>query len=1087
MGIFRWFALFLLPALLPAQFDSATVLGTVTDGSGAVVSGAKVTLDSVETGIKQTVTTDSQGNYQFLNVKIGSYRVSGEATGFKTAVANPFTVTVNARQRVDLMLQVGTVTESVIVSGAASALETDNSSKGTVVSTQQIVNLPLNGRSYADLALLAPGVRKSGIASSRDASFNVNGMRSSLNNFVLDGVDNNSYGTSNQGFSNQVVQLSPDAVQEFRVETTNYSAEFGRAGGGVVNATIRSGTNEFHGAAWEYLRNTKLNATGFFKPVNNQKPVLIQNQFGGAFGGPVIKEKAFFFADYEGYRRISRRISRVTLPTLDQRQGSLGIAIRNPLTGDIYQNGVIPQNVITPFARAVLADLPAPNRPGLADNFESQPRRSDQTDKGDGRYDHYFTEKLTAFGRYSRRLMENFEPPSIPGPSGGDANGNVRVRNQQIAFGTNYTISPSALFEFRMGISDTEGGKFPVVVSEQGVAERFGFPNVPTEARFARGIYRQSINGYTALGVQNSNPQFQNPFVLNPKVNLAKISGRHTMKMGYEFQSINTEIDDFHPKYGTDSYAGRFSAAPGVANNNLQFLADFLFGARSRYELTNPLIVDYRQRMHFLYLQDDFKVSSKLTLNLGMRYEFATPQWEAQNRLSNYDPVTNTIIQAKDGSIFDRALVKPDRNNWAPRIGLAYRLFDKTVIRSGYGISYIHFNRLGGENLLAFNLPQVLNVGIDQLAPVVSGGRPLCTSNDQSPFDCFRATQQGYPNGLLSTSNINATGVRTNYIPHDNPTGYAQSWHFTIQQELTNGLVLDVGYVGTRGVNLMILADINQARPNNVGENTGLNARRPISNFGFIQGAFGAGYLNYHALQAKLEKRYSSGLSFLNSFTWSKAIDNASGHLEANNGDNSRVNYSSLANEKGVSGYDQPFINTTAITYELPFGAGRGFGSGWNGFTNAIFGGWRLVAINNLTSGLPINLTYSPASQFQTSSAFSPRPNVTGNPKTPDAQREWFNYLDGTQVQVPTNPSQPFGNAGRNAVRGPGIAQLDLGLHKDFRIVEGQRLEFRAEAFNALNQTNFNNPEANRSSNAFGRIASTQPAREIQFALKYVF
>lgn len=428
----------LVPALLliavqglHAQFDTASVLGTVRDSSGAAVQTSQVTLENLRTGIKVTTATNEAGDYQFLTVRIGQYRVTAEASGFKLAVSPSFTVTVNARQRVDLTLEVGAVSETVTVSDAVAKLETDTSSRGTVVGSQQIVNLPLNGRAYADLALLAPGVRRSGIAGSRDASFNVNGMRSSQNNFVIDGVDNNSYGTSNQGFSNQVVQLSPDAVQEFRLETNNFSAEFGRAGGAVINATIRSGTNQFHGALWQFMRNTPLNATGFFKPVNNQKPTLIQNQFGAAVGGPIVREKMFFFADYEGFRRVSRQITFATLPTLAERSGQLGIVTRNPYTGEIY-NGTIPQAQITRFAREVLADLPAPNRitSSRANNFESQPRRSDENNKGDVRYDQYFNSNTSAFVRYSHRLMENLEPPAIPGPSGGNSNGNVRVLNQ---------------------------------------------------------------------------------------------------------------------------------------------------------------------------------------------------------------------------------------------------------------------------------------------------------------------------------------------------------------------------------------------------------------------------------------------------------------------------------------------------------------------------------------------------------------------------------------------------------------------------------------------------------------------------------
>src|SRR5262245_49513632 len=335
-----------------AQFDTAVVLGTVRDPNGAILPKATVTLKNIATGVAATAQTDDYGNYQFFNVKIGAYQVTAEAQGFARAVAENIQVTVNARQRIDLALKAGAVTETVMVTDVAPLLETESSDRGQVINRQQIVNLPLNGRAYADLALLSPGVRKSVLnnqdSGGRDASFNVNGLRSSLNNFIIDGVDNNSYGTSNQGFSNQVVQASPDAVQEFKVQTNNFSAEFGRAGGAIINASVRSGTNQFHGTVYDYIRNTSLNAVGFFKPTpppgqtTGIKPVLIQNQFGGTIGGPIIKDKTFFFADYEGFRRITRSLQLGTVPTAAQRNGQLGVPVRNPFTGVVYQDGNIP-------------------------------------------------------------------------------------------------------------------------------------------------------------------------------------------------------------------------------------------------------------------------------------------------------------------------------------------------------------------------------------------------------------------------------------------------------------------------------------------------------------------------------------------------------------------------------------------------------------------------------------------------------------------------------------------------------------------------------------------------------------------------
>lgn len=1092
----------LAPAAL-AQFDTATVLGTVTDSTGAAIARATVTLRNTATGVTVTAITDENGNYQIFNVKIGQYSVSAEAPGFAKALAENIKVTVNARQRVDLALKAGAVTETVTISADnLQLLETETSDRGQIINRQQIVNLPLNGRAYADLALLSPGVRKSVLnnqgSGGRDGSFNVNGLRSSLNNFVLDGVDNNSYGTSNQGFSNQVVQASPDAVEEFRVQTNNFSAEFGRAGGAVINASLRSGTNEIHGSLYNFLRNTSLNATGFFKPTRGEKPVLIQNQFGGTVGGPIIKDKTFFFLDYEGFRRITRTLSFATVPTLDQRQGRLGIPVRNPITGTVYQNGVIPANEITPFAQRVMADLILPttsaNATGfVSNNFEDLPRSQFYNDKGDLKIDHNFSQKTTAFVRLSQRKMNNFEAPTIPAPIYSSANAFVRVLNQQLASGVTHNLTDSSLIEFRLGISRTLAGKNPTGIGDTN----FQLPGWPNDPRFAGGLNSQSIGGYTALGRQTSNPQFQDPLVWNPRINYSFIVGRHSLKTGYEYQSVNTEIDDFNPKYGQDNYTGQFSRPSGQSSNNLYNLADFLFGARSSYSLNNNVIVNYRQRMHFAYLQDDFKVNQKLTLNLGVRYEFATPQWEKDNLLANWDPETRTLIQASNGSLYDRALVDPDRNNWAPRIGFAYQVMDRTVLRGGYGISYIHFNRLGGENLLAFNGPNIVGNSITQ-----QPSQGLCTGNNF--LNCFRRTEQGYPDGFVSSDRFNPLTARVNFTPRDTRTAYVQSWHLTLQRELPWKLLVDVAYVGNRSNKLIILGDYNQARPNNSTDpsaGTPLQDRRPFPNFSFIQASFNGGFATYHALQVKVERRFSDGLYLLNSFTWSKAMDNAAGHLEASFGDNSRGNIRNLANDRGLSNYDQPVNNTTSIVYDLPFGKGRRFATDVNGIVDGVIGGWRMTLINTMTSGLPANLTYSPAAQFVVGSSLTYRPNqIQPNLYSSNDGVDPNNYLNINSVAVPTDRSQPFGNAGRNTVRGPNFFQADLGLHKSFPLWnETTRLEFRMEAFNLFNRTNFLVPDTNANNirrdsqgnaiagGAFGTIRGTYPAREIQFALKLLF
>src|SRR5262245_825681 len=799
-----------------AQFDSATVLGATRDSNGAAMPGVTVTLKNIDTGLSVTAQTDGDGNFQFTNVRIGNYRVSGEKQGFSTAVAERVNVTVNARQRVDLTMQPGAVTESVVITDAAQLLETDSSGRGQVVQREQIVNLPLNGRSYANLALLTPGVRESsqnGITTAgREASFNVNGLRNTVNNFLLDGVDNNAYGTSNQSFSSQVVQVSPDAIAEFKVQTNTYSAEFGRSGGAVINASYRSGTNQFHGALWEYNRNTALNAVGFFKPVGAVKPPLIRNQFGFTFGGPIIKDHTFFFLDYEGFRQISKTLVFSALPTLAQRNGILAVDVRDPLTGNTYKAGTpIP---MTDFARKVLNDLPAPNATG-ANNYQNLVPNRAYNDKFNIRLDHKFTDSLNAFARISHRKVNNFEGPNIPGPSGSNQNGLVSVLNQQLVGGATYIFHNSSALEFRLGISRIEAGKKPPLTGGPSMLQLYGITGLPDDPTITGGLTTQTITGFSQLGRQATNPQFQNPFDVNPRVNYTFSLGRHSLKTGYEYLAVNTDVQDTNPLMGLDTYSGRFSGPAGTTNN-LYNLADFMFGARSQYELADLLVVNLRQRLHYAYLQDDFKVSPKLTLNLGVRYEFSTPLYEDQNRLSNYDPQTNSIIRAKDGSLYDRGLVDPDFNNFAPRLGFAYNLLDKTVIRGGYGMGYIYFHRLGSADLLATNFPQITRANITQLAP--SAANPRCVGNNFA--GCFRSTQDGYPSGLPNNVTL--------FIPRDKRTPYIQNWQLSIQRELTSSMLIDVAYVGNHAVKQVLLADLNQARPNNVGENTPLNDRRPI-------------------------------------------------------------------------------------------------------------------------------------------------------------------------------------------------------------------------------------------------------------------
>ena len=1122
-----------------AQFDSGAVIGFVRDAGGAAVPNATVTLTNVETGVVVTRQADSEGKFEFPSVRIGDYKVSSSASGFSKFESGVFSLSVNSRQRVDVSLKTGSASETVEVTTAASLLETENSSHSQLIGTREVENLPLNGRSYADLTLLSTGVRKSalqnnGTTTSREGSFNVNGMRSAFNNFMLDGLDNNNYGTSNQGFANENIPPSPDAIDEFRVETNNYSAEFGRNVGAQINAAVRRGTNQFHGRAWDYVRNTVFNATGPFLAPGQTKPKFIRNQFGGTIGGPIWKDHTFAFGDYEAVRQIFNNASTTsTILTANQRNGLFylnddtsqpgnAIPLRDPITGRTFL-GSIPQAQWTTFARNVVTALPSPNAAGLTNNFVISPRGIINDDKGDFRVDHTFNQKVSIFARYSQHRGYIFDPPGITGAAGGNSNGNVTIRNKNIAGGVTWSITPTQLLDARFGWSRNIGQKFPVGVGQQSILVQSGITNgLPTDPRIVRSLNAQSITGFSQFGAQPSSPQFQNPMVFNPKVNYTIIRGRHSVKLGYEFQEIHTELNDFNPSYGQDNYAGQYAANGNPVNTTIaggapslsaqlqsaRNMADFLFGNRSSYSLTTYAVVNLRQRYNFMYVQDDIKVTPQLTINAGLRYEIVTPQWERDNKLANFDPATKTLVQAKDGSIADRAQVNTPKKNFGPRLGFAYQMSPKTVMRGGYGIGYTQWNRAGGENNLTYNGPNVVNANISQVTPTAAA---LCTNDTQLQSTCFRQTQQGYSNVLTSPAYFNPANVTSRYIPKNFQTGYLQSYFLGVQQQFGGGWLMDLSYVGNKGTHLQVLADYNQATPgalsatcskNQGGTTAGctsLLGRRPVAGFGSIEIAYGGGSTNYNSLQFKVEKRTKMGLYLLNSFTWSRNFDISGGHLETANGDNSRVNYANPSADYGPSGYDQPLADTLAVVYDLPYGHGRKFGASSNNFLNEVLGGWQLTLINNMTSGSPINFNYSlsNSSPLYVTDLVTYRPyRVTGQSlygttrtKTASAVTGVFNpaaFVLPTDASITSNA--PYGTASRNMGRSNAFYQADLGLHKAFPLWnESSFFDFRAEAFNVLNKVNYMGANSTVGGSSFGQITSAYSPRQLQLAAKIIF
>ncbi len=823
--------------LLFGQFETSEVLGTVHDASGAAMANATVTLTNQDTGIESKAATNDDGNYDFFNVKFGRYTITVEKTGFSKFTTTDVLVDVNARQRVDATMQVGVVSEAVEVTGAAAVLETDSSEHSQVIGSLAATELPLNGRDYADLALLSTNTIKSPMAFSfsasgtpREGSFNVNGMRSTYNNFLLDGLDNNAYGTSNQGYSAQVVQPSPDAIAEFKVITSNYSAEYGRVGGAVVNAVMKSGGNQLHGDAYEFLRNTDLNAGGYEFAQPFIKPPLQRNQFGATLGGPFIKNKLFWFVDYEGYRQLQHYNNFDSLPDATDRQGILPVTVVNPLTGVVYPaNTQIPIQQLNPFAYAALQGLPPITGPGRSNNDQALLLIRDYSDKFDAKIDDQINDRMTVFLRFSQRKDLQYYQPDIGGASGGDGNGYIHAIDQNASIGYTWTISSSSILDARFGWTHVLGGKEPPYLGGPSLQALYGIQGLPTSPDLTGGLNSQTITGFNnpTMGRQTSNPQFQNPTSFGPKLNYSKIFGRHSLKTGYELDIIRTEVLDVNPLYGQDTYNGQFSkptcaqlnqpATCTIASDATSYdLADFYFGLPSSINLGNNFVSNLRQQVHALYIQDDWRVTPKLTVNVGVRWEFATPLVDRDNNWSDFDPATGSMIRATGGSLYSRALVHPEYHDFQPRLGLAYSIDPKMVVRAGYGISYDFFNRVGSA-IEGINAPEalfgVLNQNIPAGGPVPPG---------------FLTTINSFSTGIANPSSFNPLVSNVDYIPANSPWPYIQNWFLSVQREIGWNTVFELAYNGNHSLNLPIIADLNQAYPNQPGQSLPYTGSRPV-------------------------------------------------------------------------------------------------------------------------------------------------------------------------------------------------------------------------------------------------------------------
>ncbi|MGH9838126.1 MAG: TonB-dependent receptor domain-containing protein, partial [Blastocatellia bacterium] len=1051
-----------------AQQETATITGEVKDAAGAVVPGAQITITNVETNVALKSETNEQGVYTVTSLRPGPYSISVEKAGFKKTVRSGVTLQVNQVARIDVSLQIGALETVVEITADAALLETETSSRGSVIDQKKIVDLPLNGRDYNQLALLSPGVLP-GTPRLASVNFkgvlNVNGNRTFNNVFLLDGVDNISYSNSFRGENVQLVQPSIEALQEFKIQTNAYSAEFGRSSGAVVNATIKSGTNAIRGSVYEFLRNDVLDANNFFSnALGAPKPVRQRNQFGSAVGGPLIKNKTFWFGDYEGLRD-REGVPRVRLvPTAAEKAGLFSTAVVDPFaTGrpEFSKNAagqwVIPQTRWDPVGAAIVKLIPDPNVAGTT-IYASTPVTRTRQDQFDVRVDHQFATNLTFFGRYSFVDTNTFRPAPLPGLAEGsfnDAFGSNLNRSQGLAIGLTWTYSPSLIGDFRFGFARGNYFTNPPNFGVDGAAA-VGLKNVPNDPAIVGGVPKVNIQGFDAVGRHTSTPQFQTPRSWNPRATISWNRGLHLIKFGGEFLHVQTRINDLNATIGRMNFENRFTN---------RAVGDLLLGLPSQLALTSFTVMDQGQRMQFYFLQDDYKITPRLTLNLGLRYEYATPPVEKENRFVNFDPKTGTEIRAKDGGIFERALIHPDRNNVAPRVGFAWSPTSRWVVRGAYGVFYTHTVRQGREGLLGFNPPFLVD---NLLQTSVTGAAAIASA---APFRLVN----GYPSGLLDPASLAPTiGRRAQDAFQRTP--YIQQYNFGIQYELLKDLLLDVAYVGNKGTKLNGFRNLNQRAVITNTNGSQSAGARPYPAFGDIQWMENRVGASYNSLQGRLEKRFSNGLTGLVSYTWGKALTGAPDHIstsgggagvdvgtfrEPQDGNNTRA-------DRGLAEFDIKQRFVASYIWELPVGRGRRFGNNLNKAADLVLGGWQVTGIHVLQSGLGLTATLGGSSVLNIGGERRARPNLVGDPVLSESQRTLARWFNTDAFQPAFNPSpQAFGTAGVGIMRGPGTINFDFTFAKDFNLTERRRFQFRTELFNAFNRANFGPPNISRDSTGF--------------------
>ena len=1148
-----------------AQVDQGTITGAVTDPTGAVIPNAKVTLTDTQTGLVLNTTSNQSGTYVFSPIKIGNYTVSASAPGFSQTSLSGLVLNVNQRLSADVKLQTGNVSQTVTVkAGAEQLLQSAQSSTGQTVSTQVINDTPLNGRNYVFVAQLTAGVTQSnGSRGEGKGDFSANGLRAEQNNFILDGVDNNSNEVDFLNGASYVIKPPPDALAEFKVQTSDYDAQFGHSAGAVINASIKSGTNSLHGNLWEYWRNDALDARDYFARTT-PTPEYRQNQFGGTIGGPIIKDHLFFFGDVEANRIIQGATSTYSVPTPLMRAGNFSELLNPSLTGSsapvtLYQpgsNGSAPlacngqpnvfcANQIDPIAQRILNLYPLPNANNgdTYNNYIFNRHFLDNTVDWDGRLDWNASAHDQAFFRasyYNER--GNYGPPfgDILDGGGYGSDGPTVNMGQNYVLSETHEFNPTFVNEFRFGYNWAHP-QFLQPSANTDVATQVGLGGIPF-GKNNGGLPSTSISGISSFGSPGFYPAIEYENVFQILDNVTKVIGNHTFKAGVAFQHVRVSTTAPIQPHGGYTFSGFYTSSPGVSFTG-SGVADFLANQMRSANLSNYFNIDNVEWYNSGYVQDDWKVLPKLTLNLGIRYDYYQPPQERHDNQALFYPTAingpgsgagnyvlpnsarNIALAPKFLALLasnninltytaNRSLVKPQYNNFSPRVGFAYMATNRLVVRGGYGIFFGGLESIGGAPNLGFNYP--FSYTVNFTAPGCNATTNTCPTDGITLENGF---SQAIATGLQN--NLSTPGLVGGQPQVHTP--YTEQYNLETQYAFNSTLSLTLGYVGNVSRRLQAFPDQN-APDGLVGPGDNSQNDRPFPGFGGTQFDAYEGKGSYNSFQATLEKHVSSGLYFLAAYTYGHAMDDTATPLDGGANIYRNALLLPVDSEYTNSDWDVRHRFTFTGDYALPVGKGRRF-LNHGGVLNELVGGWSSDLTFFALTGNPFTVTpnNSGANGANTRRAFLKRdPFAAGgsqdpsNPMTcPTSVRNinsWFNPcafanpLPGSAIpnsqKTPTDPGTPltgisnvipFLGTPRNQIYGPGYERINMSLFKNFDTFENQYLQFRVDAFNVFNTPAFGQPNGSINSNG-GVISSTRSlgaftpnSRFLQLALKYYF